>query len=83
MDGHQAGSLFHVHVIVLALNNAGAHVNVFFSKGCSSEEAQEEYMKIVKGWAGFGATMFDVVVSRCYFHYFGIFRLMSSNSSPL
>jgi len=28
--------------------------------GCSSEEAQEEYMKIVKGWAGFGATMFDV-----------------------
>lgn len=50
----------------MALNNARAHANILFSKGCSSEEAQEEYMKIVKGWAGFGATMFDVVVSKCY-----------------
>ena len=32
-------------------------------QGFSSEEAQEEYMQIVKGWAGFGATMFDVTVS--------------------
>ena len=40
-------------------------------------------MKIVKGWAGFGATMFDVVVSRLYCHYFLIFLVVIRNSFPL
>lgn len=29
----------------------------------SAEEAQEEYMKILKLWSGFGTTLFSVTVS--------------------
>jgi len=32
-------------------------------QGMSAEEAQEEYMKILKLWSGYGTTLFNVTVS--------------------
>ena len=30
----------------------------------SSEEAQRQYMEIVRSWAGYGSTLFEVEVTR-------------------